>query len=146
MDAPTLSFTPFVAALQGAFEPALKRVSDRHWMAEVATSGGRSQVVHVHWWAQSTESRTRIGISSPVGTLPRAAPLEEFLRLNATLEDGMLCLEEYRNAEGALITHLVLRTTLPARWLAAEALPALVRGLARQADSLERTLFVTDSF
>lgn len=146
MDPIPLSFAPFVNALQTAFEPALKRVSEWHWMVEVATGGGRSQVVHVHWAPQSTDTRSRMILSSPVGMLPRAAKLEEFLRLNATLEEGMLCLEDFRDAEGAQVTHLVLRAVFPTRWLPAEALPAIVQGVARQADELERTLFITDAY
>lgn len=146
MPAEPLSFVPFVKALQAAFEPALKRVSEWHWMVEVPTGGGRSQVLHVHWAPQGAEERTRLVLISPIGTLSRAVSPEAILRLNATLEEGMLCLEDYRNAEGALVTHLALRAPLPARWLPADALPALVQSVARQADQLELTLFVTDSF
>lgn len=144
MPSPSFSFTPFVTALQTAFEPALKRVTERHWMVEVSTGGGRSQIVHVQWAPHL--SRSRIVLSSPIGTPTRSTSLEALLRLNATLEEGMLCLEDYRDAEGALVTHLVLRALVPALGFPEDALPDVVRSMARQADALEHTLFVTDSY
>lgn len=141
-----MTFDEITSLLQSQFGEHSRQVEPDHWMFEAPTGRNRSQVVHLvlKEFASNGQDVSRIVITSPIGPQPKRTDWESLLRKNAELDVGAICLEDFRNEEGDLVTYLTLRASHLIRTADPEEVWEMTETVARVADRLERDIFASD--
>lgn len=141
-----MNFSNLTSMLQDRYGPNSKEVEPNHWVFEVMTDDGRSQVVHLILREQSADGQdvSRIIADSPIGPLPQRFDLESLLRRNAELDVGAICIEDFRNEENQLVTYLTLRASHLVGTADFEEVWEMVEKVSRVADALEKDIYARD--
>lgn len=141
-----MNFNNLTSMLQDRYGPNSKEVEPNHWVFEVMTDDGRSQVVHLILKEQSADGQdvSRVIADSPIGPLPQRFDLESLLRRNAELDVGAICIEDFRNEENQLVTYLTLRASHLVGTADFEEVWEMVEKVSRVADALEKDIYARD--
>ena len=141
-----MTFNKLTASLSARYEDHAREISPSHWVFEVATEDGRSQVVHLLYKELTAEGQdvSRIVADSPIGPLPQRYDLEQLLRKNAVLDVGAVCIEDFRGDDNEVLTYLTLRASHLLSTLDFEEIWEMLEKIARVADDLERDIYARD--
>lgn len=121
---------------------------NNHWLFEIFTKSGRSQLVHLFYKKQilSGKDISRFITVSPIGPIFRHFEYEKVLRKNYELEIGAICIEDFKKKNiDSPIPYLVLRATHLAPTIDYEEAWELIDKTGTVADQLEEEIFAVDS-
>ena len=141
-----MKFKHLATELQDRYGSNAREVDTDHWVFEVLTEDQRSQVVHLllKEFQANGQDVSRIVTDSPIGPLPPRYDLESLLRRNAELDVGAICIEDFRNDEGDLVTYLTLRASHLVSTAAFADVWEMIEKVARVADNLEKEIYARD--
>lgn len=141
-----MKFQNLASMLRARYGPNSREVEPNHWMFEVMTGENRSQVVHLickELNANGTDI-SRIVADSPIGPVPPRADFEALLRMNAELDVGAICIEDFRDEENQLVSYLTLRASHLVSTADFEEIWEMVEKVSYVADRLERDIYASD--
>ncbi len=141
-----MKFQQLARALQERYELDAREIEPGHLAFEINTGERRSQVVHLllKETQRSGTDASRIIAHSPIGPLPHRPDLEAFLRRNATLDVGAICIEDFRDADRNLITFLTLRASHLFSTADVSEMWEMIEKVAHVADALEKEIYAHD--
>ncbi len=137
-------FEQLASALQPFFASRARQAAQDHWMFEVKTGGGRSQVVHLLLERLDETSTARVIIESPIGPLPHRFDGQALLRKNAALDEGAFCIEDFFESSSRARAYLTFRASRHITKAAVGEMRDLIEQAAMVADGLEKDLFAHD--
>jgi len=143
-----MKFASLVDLLRDRYESDAREVDPDHWMFEVNTGPGRSQVVHFMRKDISADGHdvSRVIVTTPIGKLPQRFSLESLLRKNAKLDVGAICIEDIRDDEGQVVTYLTLRASHLVATADFEEIWEMLEKVAVVADRLEKEIYASDRY
>ena len=120
---------------------------NNHWLFEITTKSGRSQVVHLFYKKTTLSGKdiSRFVTVSPIGSLFRHFEYEKILRKNCELDIGAICIEDLKKDGDSSIPYLVLRATHLAATIDYEEAWELIDKTGTVADQLEEEIFALDT-
>ena len=136
-----------IKKLSQHFGKNCKQEGINHWLFEVMTRHGRSQVVHL-FYKKSHHSEidtSRFIAVSPIGPVYRHFEYEKILRKNSELDVGAICIEDLKNDENIIIPYLTVRATHMAATIDYEEAWELIDKTGMVADKLEEEIFGKDT-
>jgi hypothetical protein len=141
-----MKFQNLTSMLRARYGPNSREVEPDHWMFEVMTGENRSQVVHLICKEQNVNGQdiSRIIADSPIGPVPPRADFETLLRMNAELDVGAICIEDFRDEENQLVTYFTLRASHLVSTADFEEIWEMVEKVSYVADRLERDIYASD--
>lgn len=141
-----MKFKQLLTTLHDQYGSNAREIDEGHWIVEVLTRDQRSQVVHVMLkeHAANGQDVSRIVTDSPIGPLPPRYDLESLLRKNAELDVGAICIEDFRDDEGDLVTYLTLRASHLVATADFEEVWEMLEKVARVADEIEKDIYARD--
>ena len=141
-----MKFQNLASMLRARYGPDSREVEPNHWMFEVRTGENRSQVVHLICKEQNVNGQdsSRVIADSPIGPVTQRADLESLLRMNAELDVGAICIEDFRNEENQLISYFTLRASHLVSTADFEEIWEMVEKVSYVADRLERDIYASD--
>lgn len=141
-----MKFRQLARTLQREYGPNARELAPDHWVIEVMTRDGRSQVVHMLLKENAANGQdvSRIVTDSPIGPLPPRIDLESLLRKNAELDVGAICIEDFRNEEKDLVTYLTLRASHLVETADYAEVWEMLEKVAREADAIEKEIYARD--
>lgn len=139
--------TTIIDRLRSHYGNYCRQMKDDHWIFEVATHSGRSQVVHLFYRPvqEAGKDVSRFITLSPIGPVFRQFEYEKVLRRNSELQVGTICIEDLANHEQIAIPYLTLRATHMAATLDYEEAWELIDLTGTVADQLEDEIFAKDT-
>ena len=136
-----------IAQLKEHYGDNFSREENNHWLFEVITKSGRSQLVHLFYKKQVLLEKdiSRFITVSPIGPIFRHFEYEKVLRKNYELEVGAICIEDFKNNSDSLTPYLVLRASHLAPTIDYEEALELINKTGTIADQLEDEIFAVDN-
>lgn len=120
---------------------------DNHWIFEISTKSGRSQLVHLFFKKQilSGNDISRFIAVSPIGPIHKHFEYERTLRKNYVLDVGAICIEDIKVKYDSPTPYLVYRSSHLASTIDYEEAWELIDKTGTTADQLEEELFAVDT-
>ncbi len=141
-----MNFDNITALLERRYGDNARQMEDNHWVLEVKTDRGRSQVVHVllKQYVANGRDVSRLIVDSPIGPVPQRYDFESLLRRNATLKSGAICIEDFRDEDNDLVSYLTLRASHLVYTADREEIAEMIDTSSLVADDLEQEIFARD--
>lgn len=120
---------------------------ENHWIFEIRTKSGRSQLVHLFFKKQilSGKDISRFIAVSPIGPIHNHFEYEKTLRKNYILDVGAICIEDIKVKYDSPTPYLVYRSSHLASTIDYEEVWELIDKTGTTADQLEEELFAVDN-